>query len=66
MRASKIGRWVGRAAVVAALGFGASVAVGGVAQAAPTSDMFAKVYSVAGHRAPAAESVVITFGWDWL
>ena len=68
MRARKIGRWVGRAAVVAALGVGASLAAGGAAQAAPTSDMFAaKVYSVAGHRV-ATDFITeyISLGTDWL
>jgi hypothetical protein len=65
MRASKIGRWVGRAAVVASLGLGASLVAGGTAQAAPASDMFAKVYSVAGHRLPAAD-VVVNYGAEWL
>jgi hypothetical protein len=65
MRARKIGQWVGRAAVVAALGLGASLAAGSSAQAAPASDMFAKVYSVAGHRTPAAD-IVIQYGLDWL
>jgi hypothetical protein len=63
MRASKIGRWVGRAAVVASLGLGASLAAGGTAQAAAASDTLAK-YSVAGHRAPVAD--VVNYGTEWL
>jgi hypothetical protein len=65
MRARTIGRWVGRAAVVAALGLGASFAAGGAAQAAPASDVFAKVYSVAGHRAPLGADAINTYAWDW-
>jgi stage V sporulation protein SpoVS len=64
MRATLFGRWVGRAAVFAALGFGVLVA-GGVASAATYVDR-AEVPAVGPAVTSAAtESVAIAFTIDW-
>jgi hypothetical protein len=64
MRARTIGRLVGRAAVIAALGLGVSLAAGGTAQAGATSGASAAFYEVAGHRSPYAVSITLDSDWQ--
>jgi len=64
MRARLFGRWVGRAAVFAALGFGALVA-GGIASAATSVDQ-PKVESAGPAVSEAISHVVaLSYSWDW-
>ncbi|GIF76724.1 hypothetical protein [Asanoa siamensis] len=64
MRARLFGRWVGRAAIFAVLGFGALVA-GGVASASAYIDN-QQVDSVGSTISESfGESAVQAFGFDW-
>jgi hypothetical protein len=64
MRASLFGRWVGRAAIFAALAFGALVA-GGVASASAyvdNAEIPAPAPAVSGVT---TEGVLVAFSYDW-
>jgi hypothetical protein len=64
MRARLFGRWAGRAAVFAVLGFGALVA-GGVASASAYVDN-QQIESVSPAMSESfTEGVVASFGFDW-
>ncbi|MEV4533523.1 hypothetical protein AB0J82_06790 [Asanoa sp. NPDC049518] len=64
MRARLFGRWVGRAAVFAVLGFGALVA-GGVASAAVYVDRSEVPAMGSAISSAASESALSAFSFDW-
>jgi hypothetical protein len=64
MRARLFGHWVGRAAIFAALGFGALVA-GGVASASAYVE-HQQVDSIGSSVSGAvSEGVIVSFGYEW-
>jgi len=64
MRARLFGRWVGRAAVFAVLGFGALVA-GGVASASAYVNQTEISQPGAGISEAVVEVVPIAYGFEW-
>jgi hypothetical protein len=64
MRAPTIGRWVGRAAVVAAVGLGVSLTGGVAASAVPAKAKAPTSVDAPSTQAPAPTGYQ-TFGFEW-